>query len=846
MNSNVKNVLLITGILLLLITVLSLTASAADYTKTIGEDNINEDGYVNGNRHLAEITQWVHQTSAARLYTEWNISEIPDEAEIEYLEFHWQTLQSGWCGLASFTFYDIYNQPTKVPYTPAGASNIYSDCGNGSWYYTNIGGTFPDVPGVHSLTLTDADNSICTDFEDALTKDWWALGVTAAGGCGAWTTIGEIASSEHPTSPPWYFVVGYNLTAPQINTSLTTPSDGSTGVNTSTQICVNITHDDGVTMNITWYWLNSTDDFVLFHTDTNVPNGTYCTNYTNATKPCTEYWWYVHVEDPEGNYTEEVFSFTTFCVDPPTYPVCTRINDTAFNLSFTPLPAHNGTSWTIVRYQPGYEPPGFAEGTLAGNTSGNYTVINNLKEATCYAFSLWTDWNSSNGTWYLSGSKSTKICCTTGGNYRVCLFYEDRSQEAINLSHYPFGTHRLKAFLVDGTEVVRYLNASWYENNSNCSCINLSLDAYPLYFELWWNYSHVGNQSTCSYKRKLLPDAIQNWSECGCKGSTIKFYLITDRHVYNEYYYNYSGAAILELDIEDNLVQYAYQFDDRTQLFDTTSPNDAYASFYCYNETAKLIIHQEYWDAAKKVYPVLIHHKHYFTGVNTSSSDTDEFDNIGLTPTEDRVEETIIINPVTEYIATLTATLDLSFGWQIGATGLWVQYKDLGLSTNTVNCTITDTYTDTQVYTYEVTFNEYNFTFNAANQSRTYYILLTIDHQNWTNDITLELFLSPSTSILSTTAQIDAVFQNLFGLAPFYNPESGETMSWSYMLMLSACMVSFLAFIESNPPLAILSPGLCMIVLTIVISGFPLAWVGVGAFLVVIAIVYSIAGGKKE
>jgi len=600
-------------------------------------------------------------------------------------------------------------------------------------------------------------------------------------------------------------------------------------------------------------WINFTYDWTeldyiyIFLGDENVntsgslsTNGTYCQEFTNATDPCTTYYWWIHIFDSFGNYTDGIFEFTTHCINPPTGLTCNRWNTTTLNITFTPDSDACGESWTEGYYVEGTTPPAWGSGTYF-NTTNTSINITDLAEGTCYAFSMWTNWNES-GNWTRSSARATVICCTTGGNWRFCLRYEERNQVMINLSDYPCSSHVLAIHMEDGTRVIYLLDEDWYIGNGNSSCLDVALGAEPLFFELWWNQSY-GNTSTCnnysstSYVRTLLPEAATN--ESGT--DVITFYIMTERRVYGDEYL-LDGESDFELDMIDSMIRYSFQFDDRTHEFDIKEDFDSYATFYFYNTTNKIIVHQQYWDAAQKVYPVLFYAKPYFTGVNCSTVN-DEYDNIGLAPNHDNIEETIII-----YLRTSTSigwdeAIDLTYSWMDAASGLWILYEDNELNTVWVNVSIYLKDGNTVQWSSNQSANEWNFTWAAANQSRAYVIVVTIKHGN-AGFGSFEFPIAPGTNALTNAAWIDSLFYNVLGVSPFYNVDTGMTMSWSHVIVLSVS-IALLCLITYNATLGILAPGIWLVVSSIFISGLPLSWVAVGFLIITMAIAYALYGGGK-
>ncbi len=582
------------------------------------------------------------------------------------------------------------------------------------------------------------------------------------------------------------------------------------------------------------YWAFLGDENV---SGANVTNGTYCMEFVNATEPCTTYYWWVHAVDENGNYTDEIFEFTTHCINPPTGGDCTRYNSTTLNITWIEKPDNGGTTWTEVWYQEGYTAPGYGEGTYGGNTTNQSMNFTGLQEGTCYTFSLWTHWNSSDGDWYTSSIKSTILCCTKGGDYRFCLRYEEYNQQYINLSHYPCSNHILAIHFINGSRQIEFLNATIYEANGNSSCFDYHLDEEPLFFELWWNASFgCGTYNSTSYVRRLTPNAATN--ESG--NLTITFYLVTDRRVYLDEY-EYFGNESIEYDMEDNLIPYIFSFDDRTHSFDIRESFNTYITFYFFNTTNKIIVHQEYWDSAQKVYPVLLYEKAYFTGV----ADNDTligYENIGLAPNHALTEETIIIYLRDIETITIDDAIDIHYGWSSGAAGLWVLYEDSESNTIWVNVTVYNASDGSYEWSENVSdADAYNFTWPAAYHDSSYEIVITIMHGDF-GYVQVKVPIAPGMSTLTTAAFIDAMFYDIFGVAPFYNTETGVAISWTHMIILFIAILLGMIIVY-NPTIGIMAPGIWLIVAYILISGLPFAWLAVGFLLITMGIVYALAGG---
>ncbi|RLF43418.1 MAG: hypothetical protein DRN18_00065, partial [Thermoplasmata archaeon] len=135
----------------------------------------------------------------------------------------------------------------------------------------------------------------------------------------------EIRISKVKRSSGWIKTVYNNLknkttfvkfpTTPQnITVSNPHPSDGSTGVSFSpidgVQTSVTVSHSDGKTMNIYWYWKNGTT-WELYGQNLSVTNGTYKMWMGIMLDSSTTYYWSVNVTDNDGNWTNRTYSFTT-------------------------------------------------------------------------------------------------------------------------------------------------------------------------------------------------------------------------------------------------------------------------------------------------------------------------------------------------------------------------------------------------------------------------------------------------------------------------------------------------------------------------------------------------------
>ena len=725
------------------------------------------------------------------IFLEFDISSIPAGSTIDSVNLTYNcTSTGGWNWQDRLKFFGLDDQPSVTD-----AATLHA---SGGLKYREV------LQGTEGIATYDLDynGNAVSDLQTAVDSgvDWFAISIYGQkGAIGGDDITFYIQTIESADIIPTLGVTFYPE-APYCHSPY--PAQGEVEVEAEPQLSIQVTNPNPVGYNITWQWYNSDDstwysfqDNASF--DSLVGTYTYYANFENATSSGETYYWRVNATDDTGNWSlSEEYYFTLEGYLPPSDASCSRINDTAINISWTPFADPTNIS-TICYYQLGYDPPDWEEGTFGFNTTESYYVVNGLDEGECYSFSLWSNTNES-GNWTLSSTRTFVLpCCTGGGQYTICFRYENSTYDPatgtsynnyINFSHYPCSTHLLTIHYPNEYDTYRFLDSTWYENNGNLSCISVNTSEEPLYFEFHWNWSVNLTCSECvdqtSYSRKLTPyAAISN---------NLTFYMITDRRVYNEYYgVNDSGNCTTssepEYELNNNLVQFDFQFEDRTHLFDTFVGEQTYSTFYAYNTTTKIIVHQEYWDAQQQVHPFLIYQKKYFVGVNnTQVSSGYRYENVGLAPNWQWVypyeARTIIINYFSDEISYYTDEYTIDYGWSSGSTGLWVYYLDTTYSTSILNCTITNL-TGTRVYSLQVSdTDEKNFTFPTANQSQSYFVYLniTISIDGEIQTIPLTFWILPSETHASIADTIDTMLIAIFGALPSRTAPDGSTVTMNY------------------------------------------------------------------
>jgi hypothetical protein len=97
--------------------------------------------------------------------------------------------------------------------------------------------------------------------------------------------------------------------APEISNP--SPSNGSINISIIPRLSIDISDDNGHTMDITWY-SNSSGSWIIFGTNLSCNNGEYSQINNNFSSFSTTYWWKINLSDGNGGYAEEIYHFTTY------------------------------------------------------------------------------------------------------------------------------------------------------------------------------------------------------------------------------------------------------------------------------------------------------------------------------------------------------------------------------------------------------------------------------------------------------------------------------------------------------------------------------------------------------
>ena len=593
----------------------------------------------------------------------------------------------------------------------------------------------------------------------------------------------------------------------------------------------------------------------------------------NATCERTSYKMYVKVV---GVNISTIYSFTTFgypdYIDEPKNVTCIDLNETELHFSFNPFNWSYGTTWTSIYYQQGSTAPNYGEGILAGNIStfNNdskvWINLSGLTKNTEYSFSFWTWFNTSipHPSFYgLSTNVTTRTNTTWYGSVNVTLRFEnstsDGSNVFINLTNSGLNrsTHKFIVYYADATsDTYEFTNLTYFASNGQPYQV-VSIKSSPLFYELRWNdtvdISNGMENITCSYSRYLTPYA----EDTTISQSLLTFYMLTDQHVYNEYYLQ-NGNYTLEENINERLVEYVFDYQDNSGLFLSQPATNVYVTIFSMNNTKKLIIDQQYWSATHETRHTIQFGKLYFIGINITTNPQPDFENIGPLPKDKSVDpytKTIIIMPLTKESTTVSANTQYAYGWSAGATGLWFNFNNLANSTVTSTYLINFTvYNETgkMMYSKEVTYlTGFNFTdFNTANHSQNYTIILRFilkTGSNYTSYV-LTFPIYPGITPIGASTWIEIQLRRVAGEPWFYNVQTGQELNMlDFFILIGALIFMGLGFGEyaytgsqMNAILIPLAPAIFIGFMNLMISGISTSITGVGILLGIVTVIYAI------
>jgi len=369
----------------------------------------------------------------------------------------------------------------------------------------------------------------------------------------------------------------------------------------------------------------------------------------------------------------------------------------------------------------------------------------------------------------------------------------------------------------------------FYYNESNITTqdlengtFNISVTTPPLWFEFRWNNSD-GNDYRCNRIITSGASGTQN----------ITFYILVDKLIYGEstVYFN------------DSIVKYTYSFNDKTGVFINRPELDSYTYIYVYNNVTnnRMIIHSEVWDTTDQIYPWLLYEKHYFVGVGCSQL---VIDRVGIAPTGTNTAPQITIDKTKNITYFLQDIIDLRVDWCAPPTGFYVNYYDTAVETNSVTFNVYNYTSSALIYTNTSLLFVKNFTYAAANQSRPYIWELVIDHNYWSQNQTVRGIILPYISPITTVTRLTEVLDTIFGESPFVDPTTNVVVGWVYVMLFIVSFILLVTFGNEHAIGALASIGTWLMFAGAVIQGLSVAIIGVGFFLLCMAIIAALGGRR--
>lgn len=414
--------------------------------------------------------------------------------------------------------------------------------------------------------------------------------------------------------------------------------------------------------------------------------------------------------------------------------------------------------------------------------------------------------------------------------------YENYTYGFVNISK--GNAHKFLVQYNNRTEINWFINGSLVYNETNIEnsdptngTFDINVTQVPLWYEFHWNdtYNNTGSHNPYRCNRVIVPSSLNE--------TNLTFYIFTDKLVYGEStaYYN------------NSLIKYHWSFIDETGQFQ--SPNNPFVIIYTYDDDEnQMVIHSEYFDASNMVHPWLLYEKRYFVAVTCNLQD---FYKIGTSPTFTDTEPILRIPVDTAIDYNFFDLITLKNGKRPGY--IFSYYTDATGATETANFYIYN-FTNNNLIHHETTsLSTFNFTFTTAegyNRNVTYKLYITtlindtanIYDGNYSSGyFTFYADYEPITN----TSRIDDILNKSFGDTPFYNPDTGAEVSWTYVLIFSSSFFFLVSFGRFNAFLGMLSVGVFLGVCGIFISGTGFLLV-FAALLVGLAFIGLLGGVEKR
>ncbi len=332
----------------------------------------------------------------------YGVVESPYDQHLNYtcIDYYSSRFHANTCpgrDLGAITKVEIYTPGYSGTITPVFGSRVGETYTVPTSKYTNI--TFDDSAPTQwqwdDIVNLDIDKSSSSPTYIHLTYDlgfgddvliFWSVNVSD----------GEMWRNE----TYWYYT---ELQTPIISNP--SPYDSETWLTYYPTLSVDVEDPNGDTMNVSFYYLNDTDDWEQIGSSQFNGNGTYSQPTTLAEYNKTIYWRVV-VTDDENHTKEIMYRFTFREVQPPPIDfIATTVCDEAINLSWTAPPY---TDNIRIQRRPDRFPSSISDGLNIFNGTGTSALDDAVDPGTSYYYSAWS-WNNTDKTWSIENSSATEI-----------------------------------------------------------------------------------------------------------------------------------------------------------------------------------------------------------------------------------------------------------------------------------------------------------------------------------------------------------------------------------------------------------------------------------------------------